>query len=287
MSFLDRLLVLLSFLVLSNCAFAESLCSRIVSLAPSITESVYLLGLSENLVGVTRFCHFPKEAQQKTSVGGFLDPNYESIAKLSPTLVIVLKEQAEQKRILEQLGYKVALVDHQSVAGIDDSLITIGKLCGKEQEAVTLNKATRRETQQIRQSIRLNYRPRVLVAIGGNAQDGKLANLFISGSDGFYSDLLALAGAKNIFERGTTSLPMLSQEGIIALNPDIIIQIGSETDGVRIAPQEILEAWAKLSMLRAVKDRRIYVFTQDFASIPSPRYPLLLREFVLAIHQGS
>src|SRR5690606_36951859 len=59
---------------------------RIVSLAPSITESLFALGLGDRVVGVTRYCTYPPEAQTRAIVGGFVDPNYEAIVKLEPDL---------------------------------------------------------------------------------------------------------------------------------------------------------------------------------------------------------
>ena len=63
--------------------------NRIVSLSPNITEILFALGLGESVVGVTRFCLYPPEAQEKKKVGGFIDPNYEAIAALQPDLVLV------------------------------------------------------------------------------------------------------------------------------------------------------------------------------------------------------
>ena len=65
---------------------------RVVALAPSITETLFALGLGEKVTGVTRFCTYPPEVQLVTKVGGFLDPNYEVIASLKPDLVVLLPE---------------------------------------------------------------------------------------------------------------------------------------------------------------------------------------------------
>ena len=125
---------------------------------------------------------------------------------------------------------------------------------------------------------------RVLIAIGGNAQDGVLSNLFISGRDGYYDVLLKIAGGTNVYTGQTISLPSISEEGIIALNPDVIIQIGSKDDGVKVDAVEIKKAWEKLTSVSAVQFNRIYVFNDDFASIPGPRFVELLEKMARTLH---
>src|SRR5690606_17941429 len=88
-------------------------CARIVSLAPSITETIYDLSLGSNLVGVTRFCKYPKEATLLPQIGGLLDPNIEAIVSLRPTLVVVLTEQSDIANRLKQLGLKTISVEHR------------------------------------------------------------------------------------------------------------------------------------------------------------------------------
>ncbi len=82
-------------------------CRRIVSMAPSITETLYALGLGDRVVGVTRDCHYPPEVEnvKKTgNVGGYYDPNFEAIVALKPDLVIMLEEQARALPNFEKLG---------------------------------------------------------------------------------------------------------------------------------------------------------------------------------------
>src|SRR5690349_16208012 len=77
---------------------------RIVSLAPSITESLFALGLGDRVVGVTRYCEYPPEAQTRAIVGGFVDPNYEAIVELRPDLVAILAIHDEARAKLAGLS---------------------------------------------------------------------------------------------------------------------------------------------------------------------------------------
>ena len=80
--------------------------NRIVSLAPSLTETVYALGLQDHLVGDTDYCDYPPDAQKKTKVGGAINPSLEQIAALHPDLVLVTKSfnRLETVNSLDGLG---------------------------------------------------------------------------------------------------------------------------------------------------------------------------------------
>ena len=101
--------------------------SRIVSLAPSLTETLYALGLQDRLVGDTDFCDYPPDAQKKRKVGGIINPNLEEIAALHPDLVLVTKEinRLETVRALDALGIP-AYATH--ARNVDDILSSTQKL---------------------------------------------------------------------------------------------------------------------------------------------------------------
>src|SRR5258707_1060445 len=97
---------------------APSGAARIVSLAPSITETLFELGLGDRVVGVTRYCTFPPEARTKPQVGGYYDPNFEAVTAARPDLVITLTEHHEVRNELGKLGLAFVTVDHTTVPGI-------------------------------------------------------------------------------------------------------------------------------------------------------------------------
>ena len=104
--------------------------SRIISLAPNITEILYALGLEDKIIGVTRYCKYPPQATQKKKVGGYLDPNYEIIVAAKPDLVIVFPEQTQPVNHFTRLGIKTLTVEHLSIEDILESIMKIGKSCG-------------------------------------------------------------------------------------------------------------------------------------------------------------
>ena len=100
---------------------------RVVSLAPSLTETVYALGDEAHLVGDTTYCDYPPDAQKKTKVGGVIDPNLEQIAALHPDLVLMTKgaNRLDTVRALDTLGIPSYATDPHTVEEIISSTRTL------------------------------------------------------------------------------------------------------------------------------------------------------------------
>lgn len=280
---------LLASLLVGNSCIAETKvhtagCTRIVSLAPSLTELAFALSLGDRVVGVTRYCRFPPEAATRPKIGGFLDPSYESILLLHPDVVFVLKEQAEQERFLKEAGIAVITSEHRSVQGILNSISEISAHCNVVEEGAALRNRLEQRVDAVRKKVADAPRIRTMIAIGGDSEEGLLKNVFISGSDGYYNDILRFAGGENVTHGTTVSFPGISAEGVFALNPDVIIQIMAPPEPIAIDSHKILGAWQSLPMLKAVKSKRVYVVSDDFASIPGPRFVDLLERFAKLLH---
>ena len=98
--------------------------SRIVSLAPSLTETLYALGVEDRLVGDTDYCDYPPDAQKKPKVGGVINPNLEQIAALHPDLVLLSKEgnMLDTVRALDTLGIPTYATDAHTIDQIISSV---------------------------------------------------------------------------------------------------------------------------------------------------------------------
>jgi iron complex transport system substrate-binding protein len=258
--------------------------SRIVSLAPSITEVLFALGLGEKVVGVTRYCEYPAEALKKPKVGGYYDPNYEAIVDLKPDLVIVLPEHEEPGKYLHGLHIRTLAVSHASIADILDSIITIGRLCDVEPKAQEIVTNLKNRMARIRKKTEGQYRPRTIISVGRNMGRGGLNDLYVSGKDGFYNEMIMLAGGKNIYEGGTISFPVVSGEGLLRLNPEVIIEMIPDLGENRWDKGTILQEWKSVNEVDAVKNNRVYLFEQDYVVIPGPRFIFLLEKMARVLH---
>jgi iron complex transport system substrate-binding protein len=252
-------------------------CARIVSLAPSVTEVIFDLGLGDNLVGVTRYCRYPTEAQAIAKVGGFYDMSLENLLALKPTYVFGLRENAEIRNSATKFGVPSQEVDHTTIAGIKKSIETIAAVCGVAERARAKLAHLEQREQAIRAEMR-DYPPyKTLVIVGRMHEGDALSGVYVSGKDGFYSGVVEILGLRNVNSNATVAIPTLSPEGLLALAPEVIVEIVNTDDPE--SPADEVSLWKRYGTLPAVRDGRIYVFRQDYASIPGPRYIVLVEEF--------
>ena len=268
----------------ASVAVAESPCERVISLAPSVTETIFELDLGPMLIGRTDFCRYPPEAKAIESVGGFYDVNLERLLTKKPTHVFALKENSRSVEALRRFGIPVTEVDHSSRDGIRKSLTTIAATCGvKERAERRLAELDREEREAIAtcdsmRGAKVTKPSRTMVVVGRTREGSASSGVYVSGKDGFYSELLAMLGATNVNTRSTVAVPSLSAEGIMSLNPEIVLEIVNVDDNER--PETLLSFWRSFPQLDAVKNNRVFLIDDDYASIPGPRYTNVLRLFV-------
>jgi iron complex transport system substrate-binding protein len=256
---------------------------RIVSLSPSITECLFALGLGERVVGVTDFCEYPPEAQSRSKVGGYYDLNYEAIVALRPDLVVCLPEHAEYVRDLGRLGLLHLTVDHRQAATILESLKTIGRTCGASERAEALVRELRRRIETVQRRAIDERRPRVLVCVGRNLGSPTIDEVYIAGRRSFYDGLITLAGGVNVYD-GPLAFPRLTGEGLLRLQPEIIIDTVTDPSEDDRPEAEVLQQWNSLADLPAVQQKRVFLFQEDFAVIPGPRFVQILEKMAAIIH---
>ncbi len=275
-------LVLILLMFCAATCVADS-CQRIVSLAPSITETIYALGLDQNLVGVSQFCKYPPDAQNKPKVGGLMDVSYEAILALKPTLVLSLFEFREKNNSLKRLGINVLELDHRRVAGILETIELIGKQCGKEASALEITATLKLKIEEIKSHVKRTPPVRVMIVVTGGPEGGSLKNMYVSGQDGFYSELLHIAGGANVYDGPTSGIGVVSAEGVLKLDPQIIVHIIAEAVPGELSVETLTRSWQDMAPVSAVKNRQIYLLDADYVSIPGPRFVLLLEELARII----
>lgn len=256
---------------------------RIVSMAPSLTETLFALGLDSRIVGVTRYCKYPAEAQQKAQIGGFLDPNYEAIAGLQPDLILTFPEHGALRDKLAATGCGLLTVKHKTPEDILTSIETLGRECGAEATAQRLVTKIRGRMKAISSRIETAQKPRTLIIIDRTLGEGKVDKAYIAGADGYFSRLIELAGGTNAYA-DDVPFPCVSAEGILSMNPEVVIEIITALQERGIKEAAVLKDWEPLEHVTAVKTGRIHVLTGSYASVPGPRFHLLLQELARTIH---
>jgi iron complex transport system substrate-binding protein len=258
--------------------------TRIISLAPNITETLFALGLGDRVVGVSRFCKYPAEALKIDKVGGFIDPNYEAIVLLKPDLVILLPEHENIRTYLHELGLRTAVVHNRVVGEILGTITAIGELCSAEQRAHELVSDIESRMNFIREKTRNVNHPRVMISVGRSFGSDSVTDVSIAGKNTFYDELITYAGGKNVYDKNDIPFPVISKEGILYLNPEFIIEMIPSTGEIELDGEMIRNEWKSIPDVDAVKQNHIYAFKQDYAVIPGPRFIMFLEDLAKKLH---
>ena len=259
---------------------------RIISLAPSLTEVLYAVGAGNQVVGVTRYCIYPPQALKKPQVAGYIDPNYEMILKLKPDLVLLLHEHQAHIQRLKKMDIEVRLIDQRSVKGIIGSIREIGTLTGKVSEAEPRASRTEKRLERIRKETTTLNRPRVLLTVGRHAQVGSLERVFVPQNGSFFGEMIVLAGGKDSYGKAGDHFDTLSREGILNVDPDVVLDMLPDIKEHGITRDLILRQWADVPGLRASRLNRVYVLDHSHAVVPGPRFIETLEIMAQSIHPG-
>lgn len=264
--------------------FAEQ---RVISLAPSITETLFAIGAATQIIAVTDYCNYPPEAKALAKVGGYLDPALERILRLQPDIVILMRQQHHLKSQLSQLGIETLAIDNTSLAGILDSIHTIGSATGHEQQAEALLELIDTRLASVRERVSARAKPATLLAIAHDTDSDQIHHVYLAGQHDFYNDLLILAGGHNVYQGMQLKVPSISTEGILRLNPEVIIDLFPAAEMHQADLRKVKKQWYQLHQLDAVKQQRVHLIEASYATIPGPRVIDLLEDIVALLHPDT
>lgn len=249
--------------------------TRVVSLAPSITEMLFALELDEQIVGVTDFCDYPPAALTKPKIG-YARPNLESLIALRPDLIVAPQEflRADLLAKLEQLKIPVFLIEAKSVEDIFAQIQSLGKIFNRTAMSDDLARAMRERVQVLSGRIASMEKRRVLYVLNSHP-------LITVGPGSYIHQMIGLAGGINIAAGSSSPYPRLSMETVLTEDPEILIFPVGSTESI---PKSEQEEWNRWSGLSAVRNRHLRQVSSDALNRPGPRIVDGLEHLVRAIH---
>jgi iron complex transport system substrate-binding protein len=250
--------------------------SRIVSLAPNVTETLFALGLGDRVVGDTNFCDYPPEAKNKPHVGGPIDPNIEKIASLHPDLVLATRaiNRLPTVRSLEQVGIPVYATDPHSVEGMLASTEGLAHLLGADAAGQELVAGLRRRLEEIRGRVAGAEPKSVFFVVWDDP-------VITVGNHTFIADALGRAGARSIID-SSLDWPTVSLEEAVRQQPEYVIFF-SDMPGEKqrdIAELRHRRGW---SGLEALNRGRVIVLAEGIGR-PAPSLVDAIEELARDIH---
>jgi iron complex transport system substrate-binding protein len=233
---------------------------RIVSLLPSLTETICALGACGRLVATDRYSDWPSQVKALPKTGGLDDAEIEEIVRLKPDLVVLSRTQRITER-LKELGVESFALDTQTYGAIAHVVTTLGEILGLPERANLLNRQIELAVNEIGTHAlvrRHGTAPTVYAEVDGAP--------YAAGPESFIGKLLSMLGTRNIVTPELGPFPKLNPEYVVRHDPDVIMELHTDVPPLRERP-----GW---SQIRAVRDLRVCSFAPaviDTLTRPGPR----------------
>jgi iron complex transport system substrate-binding protein len=251
--------------------------TRVISLAPNLTEIVFAVGAGDRLVGRTSYCDYPPEAKAVAEIGDTLHPSLERIIALKPQVVLIsTSSQLEVfTQQLQNQNIAAFVTDPHDLEGVFRSIQQIGDMLGQKEQSDQLVQKLRERTSAVEQAVKGKPHVRVFYQVSGEP-------LYTAGHDAFVTDLMRRAGIASVTADVPGAWPKYSNESALAAKPDAIILPTGGSMGS--ANSDVTEA---LRQSPAVLQGRVYKINDDFLTRPGPRAIDGLEAMARALHPDA
>jgi len=232
---------------------------KVVSMAPSFTETLFAIGAGDKVVGVTQFCNYPEEAKEIEKIGDSEGPNLEKIIGLNPDLVLALYMSEEEREKLEDAGINVLLYDPQNLESVFNSIESIGISMGLKEETEELLNHMKSKKERIVEKVNQAESKKVFYEVWHEP-------LMTAGPGSFINELITLANGENIAYDAKSIYPEYSLELLLERNPEVYL---TSDDGFKTIDDIINRNG--YNNIKAVQENNIYLLHPDITTRTGPR----------------
>ncbi len=258
--------------------------TRIIPMAPNLVETVFALGAGDKVVAVTDFTIYPPEALDLPRIGGTFNANLEKITRLQPDLVIIQGEHDQVARLCQARGIRLLRVRMDSIATIRNGIRQIGAVLDRREAALQLVEEIDRDLAALAAG---PGQPRRPVALVMGHTPGGLRGMTTFGPESFLTELVELAGGRNVVAGDGSAYPPLSLEALAARGPEVILEFRPAESLDDAQRARLLADWSALPGVPAAASGRIRFITAPELLIPGPRVADIVRRLAAAIHDEA
>lgn len=239
----------------------ERAASRIVSLAPHVTELLYAAGAGDRLIAAVEFSDYPPAARDLPRVGNSSRLDVERLLALAPDLVVAWKTGNDRADIarLERLGLQVYVTEIAAIGEIPGQIAQLGRLAGSEAVAEPVAAELRERLDRLEN----DYAGRTPVTVFYQIWERPL--MTVNGRS-FISDSIRLCGGRNVFDIMEPIAPTVSVEAVIAADPQVIVNSASDENN-----EAQLAAWKRWTTISAVRHDNLFGIPSDLIARPTAR----------------
>ncbi len=250
---------------------------RIVSLAPSVTETLFALGEGARIVGVTTSDDYPPAATSLPRVASYSGVEMEKVVAARPDLVIAWKGITSESDIarLRSLGYPVVVLYATTLPAVFADIVLVGDATGEAGPATALARQLSAEASEITAAVAVEPRPRVFYELDATK------SIYTPAPDDFTTDLVRRAGGDPITS-GIAGVYSISLERLVAADPQVIV-LGDAAYGTTASIVAGRPGWAGMT---AIRDHAVRPVDDTIVTRPGPRIVEGLAALASAIHPG-
>jgi iron complex transport system substrate-binding protein len=235
--------------------YLKNQAKRVISLAPSVTEILFKIGVGHSVIGMVKGSDYPREALAVQRVGDYAHFDLERIVALKPDLIVASSyNPLHLVNLLKQLDIPVYIIAPKRIQDIATDMQQLGSLTGAKSEADKQTKIFLSRLEKLRQRYKNKQKVRVFYQIWDHP-------MMTTNKKSLVGEVIELCGGENIFGNVFVSYPVVSLESIVDEDPDVIF-----TSSLNMSSQ-----WKQLRVLSAVQSNRIYLVSPDVIQRDSPR----------------
>jgi iron complex transport system substrate-binding protein len=203
-----------------------SFAMRVVSTAPGITETLFALGASKDVIAVSQYCSFPPQVKALPKVGGYYDINHEMLLRLHPDIVFLMDGNEELERFLKKHKIKYSVFKSRSLNDVFKMIIGIGKHVNHGNRAKKIVDDIKVKMESTKKDFAKNKEQVVLIVIDQEVHKGSVEAVYAVGKDKYFAPMLELYRCKNVINT-KIPYPRITKEILYGLKPDKIIVLGA------------------------------------------------------------
>jgi ABC-type Fe3+-hydroxamate transport system substrate-binding protein len=229
---------------------------RVVSLNPTTTEIIFTIGAGDRLIGRSRWDSWPPEAQRLPSLGDGIRPSVEALLAVRPDLVVLYASDDNRSAAdrLRSSGVQTISLRVDGIAEFRRATLLLGRLLGDTARAMNVVDSVQRTLDSVRSATSASPRVRAFFVAWERP-------LITVGRASHLTELLAIAGADNVYGDSPEPSLTVSLEDVVARDPEVVLTSAASAERIRAA-----SAW---QAVRAVREGRILVYDTNLVGRPS------------------
>ncbi len=253
---------------------ALPIASRVVTLAPNLTELVFAAGAGQSLVGASAYSDYPPEALDLPLTGDAFMVDHEQLALLQSDLLLVWESGTPAHVIdeLRSIGYNVVAIKTRSLDDVADAILTIGRLTGHDDEAVAVAAQYRADLQILRNNYAGLKPIRVFYQVAARP-------LYTINNEHYISELISACGGDNIFKDLSELAPTIDVEAVVDRDPEVMFASTDAGDGAFVE-------WDRWPDIAAIRLGNQYLLPADEIGRATTRVVIAANAMCLALQQA-